>query len=170
MGREHYYNTLDKLGKVCYTEGMNKTLKVRKAEVWSIVSKVFPHYRGRKFVIEVTERVAFYDTNWSGGTRNKYAAVRLEDGKTDSINAPAPWVNPVEGKAVPMLPGVIVVEHSIFQGKDCGIRLHVHPENMARLLPAPKPQDHICRDEGYSPHVRPCGGCMSQMSQNGGGL
>lgn len=25
---------------------------------------------------------------------------------------------------------------------------------------------HTCRDEGYSPYVKPCRGCMSQLSIN----
>ena len=35
--------------------------------------------------------------------------------------------------------GVICVEHSIFCGKDVGIRIHVNPENLVSMLPASHP-------------------------------
>jgi hypothetical protein len=34
-----------------------------------------------------------------------------------------------------MPPNVIVVEHSIFCGKDVGITIYVRPANLAKLLP-----------------------------------
>ncbi len=114
---------------------MNNKVKAAKADVWPVVSKAFPEYKGRKFVVETTERITFYDTNWAGGTRNQYVLVRLADGAAKGFDAPAPWVNAVEGKTVDMVPGFAVVEHTIFQGKDCGIRVHAHPSDMASLLP-----------------------------------
>lgn len=32
------------------------------------------------------------------------------------------------------------------------------------------PKDHTCRDLGYSPHVKPCAACLSQLSKNGAEL
>ena len=38
---------------------------------------------------------------------------------------------------VALVPGIAVVEHSMFCGKDMGLTFHVHPDNAAKLLPAP---------------------------------
>jgi hypothetical protein len=35
--------------------------------------------------------------------------------------------------------GVICVEHSIFCGKDVGIRIHLNPENLVSMLPVSHP-------------------------------
>jgi hypothetical protein len=48
-------------------------VEVSKADVWPIVSKAFPDYRGGKFKVEVSPTVTLYDTNWGGGTRNSGA-------------------------------------------------------------------------------------------------
>lgn len=51
-----------------------------------------------------------------------------------TFSAPAPWINPVEGKTVELSPEVLIVEHSIFCGKDSGITVYVHPSVMPKLL------------------------------------
>ena len=52
-------------------------IKAKKADVWWLVARAFPHYTGRKFTIRPSTTITFWDTNWSGGTRSQYAAVRL---------------------------------------------------------------------------------------------
>ena len=113
---------------------MNRT-KVRKSNpaVKAIIQATFPSYRGRTVSVDASGAVGFYDTNWGGGTKNTYRAVtyRVDQGQlvitdTDRLHAPAPWVNPIEGKRVEVPEGVAVVEHSIFCGKDCGITIYVN--------------------------------------------
>jgi hypothetical protein len=46
--------------------------------------------------------------------------------------------NPMRGpahSAIEIPEGVAIVEHSIFQGKDAGIRIYVNPANMGKFLP-----------------------------------
>jgi hypothetical protein len=113
---------------------MNPTIKATKKQVASVVARTFPNYHGRKFVVEVAERVTFYDTNWSGGTCNKYAAV-TRDGQTGFFTAPAPWVNALEGQTVDLPVDVVVVAHEYYCGQDCGLRFYVHPDALPKLLP-----------------------------------
>jgi len=113
---------------------MNRTeLKLNTKQAKPIVGQVFPNYKGRKFRIEFTKTVTFHDTNWGGGTRNYYAAVTA-DGRAGNMHVPAPWVNPVEGKTVPLPPDVLLVEHAIFCGKDLGIRIYANPCHLPRWL------------------------------------
>jgi len=101
--------------------------KVKKAQVWDIVKRVFPDYRGRKFRLAVTDHVTLYNLNWDGGSRNQYAAVQITAGQTRVFgNMPAPWSNPVEGLTLELKPDVAVVRHSIFCGYDTGITVYLN--------------------------------------------
>ena len=108
-------------------------MKVKKADVWPIVERVFPDYGGRKFSIEFTDHIYFSNTNWSGGSKNSYAMVHV-DGRTGAFVAPAPWNNPVEGKRVELTPTVIVVCHSRNCGVDTGITIYAHPVHAPKWL------------------------------------
>jgi hypothetical protein len=114
---------------------MNHKMKLKKAQAWPIVKATFPNYKGRTFHIEFTNKVTFFDTNWGGGSRNSYAAVR-SDGKTAKLGVPAPWINPVEGKSIELPEDVLVVEHSIFCGKDCGITIYANTCHLPKWLSA----------------------------------
>ncbi len=110
------------------------TLKVRKGQVKDILAATFPDYRGRKFQIVFQESLRFYDTNWSGGSRNEYAFVAA-DGRTKHLAVPAPWDNVAEGQRVELTPNVLVVRHSHFCGKDMGITIYAHPCYLPKYLP-----------------------------------
>jgi hypothetical protein len=101
-------------------------MKLSKKQANPIVFKVFPDYKGRKYFLELVDKVTFYDTNWSGGTRRKYKIIRT-DGKQMDFKAPAPWVNPVEGKTFDIAEGIAVVCWSIFCGRDCGVTVYLNP-------------------------------------------
>ena len=93
----------------------------------------FPEYKGRKFAVEFTPTVTFYDTNWGGGSRNVYTAVS-SDGRTATLSVPAPWINTVEGKTIEMPVDVLIVKHSFFCGKDMGITIYASPLHMPKWL------------------------------------
>jgi hypothetical protein len=76
---------------------------------------------------------------WSGGSRDSYQAIELATGKAmDAINHnAAPWNPERKEKTIALRPGYAVVEHSIFCGRDSGLTFYVHPDDAAKLLPAP---------------------------------
>jgi hypothetical protein len=102
-------------------------IKVTKRAVKPIVDATFPDYRGRKFRVSFTKTVTFYDTNWGGGTRNTYRAVRMDGGQANELPSFWPWANPVEGQTVELPADVVVVEHTIYCGQDLGLRFYAHP-------------------------------------------
>ena len=96
-------------------------------------------YSGKQFKAIVTESVTIpiYAGLWSGGSRDTYRVVRLSDGATIEPvrhNA-APWDSGRAERKVDLEPGIAVVEHSIFCGKDAGLTFYVHPANATALLP-----------------------------------
>jgi len=112
-------------------------IRVKRSEVEQIVNATFPEYRGRKIKIDASGSVTFTDLNWSGGTRSQYRACSLagdKSGNMDPYNNAAPWANPAEGGIVSIPVGHCVVEHSICCGRDIGLIVHVHPQDMPKHL------------------------------------
>jgi hypothetical protein len=100
-----------------------------------IVSACYPAYKGRK--IKVEAKTKYYMSNyWDGGSRDYAIAYHLASGATAAPTVST--TNPMRGQAhaeIEIPEGVAIVEHSIFQGKDVGIRIYVNPANMGKFLP-----------------------------------
>lgn len=98
-------------------------------------------YAGNKFKAYVTEQMTVPSTAglWDGGSRDMFSALRLADGATVPMPGQhlAPWDNRSDQK-VTLAPGIAIVEHSIFAGKDMGLTFYLHPTDAAPLLPAPQ--------------------------------
>ena len=102
-----------------------------------LIQATFPSYRGAK--VQVTTGETYTPENyWSGGSKTYAVALSLETSAVSQLNRATE--NPMNNAAhvtVPIPQGVAIVEHVIFDGKDSGIRIIVHPENLAPFLPAP---------------------------------
>jgi hypothetical protein len=97
--------------------------------VKKILAHTFPNYRGRKIRLRTgVKTFAFDDANWSGGSRTVYKLINSQTWETMRIDSSqAPW-SPYMAQAResrPLPPNAVVVEHIMFQGKDCGIRINV---------------------------------------------
>jgi hypothetical protein len=98
-------------------------------------------YSGTRFQVEVCEKVHIPMTAglWDSGSRDTFHGVRLADGKQVALSdqMSAPWDNSRKSQDIAITPGFCVVEHSIFAGKDMGLRFYLHPVDAAPMLPAP---------------------------------
>jgi hypothetical protein len=116
-------------------------VKVKLADVATIVRATFPEYKGRRFRVQPAENVSLQDLNWSGGSRSQYRACTLDGqplGNADAYNMRWPGDNRgVEGSSVTVPPGCVMVRHSFFCGKDMGLTITCHPSNMPALLANP---------------------------------
>lgn len=112
---------------------MENRIKVSKKEVKPIIEATFPEYTGKKFFVVFTEKVSFYDLNWSGGTKSDYVSCDFE-GNTHNLPSLAPWNNPIEGKTVEIPEGILIVKHSYFCGQDSGITIYSNPKNAPKYL------------------------------------
>lgn len=98
-------------------------------------------YTGKKFkAIVVTEMTIPADAGlWSGGSRDVYTALHLAtgDSQKSGLDNIAPWDSSRVERKVAIVPGFAVVCHRISSGVDMGLTFYIHPDNAAKLLPAP---------------------------------
>jgi len=121
------------------TQRMVRRIHLEPRDVPPAFLRAFPSYRGRKFTAEVTESVSLTGTYWDGGTRSRYALLRVADGRASIAPPDHPFFDRrgIEGTTHQIPPGFIVVEHCIFCGKDLGLTFYVRPDMAAPLLPDP---------------------------------
>ena len=113
-----------------------QTVYLTPNEVPDVLRKAFPSYNGRKFEIRAAESVALSNGYWDGGSKSEYRAVNLQTGQVQA--ATGALEDPFRCPAAPTVEiprDIAVVEHCRFCGKDMGLRFHVHPDNLAKLLP-----------------------------------
>jgi hypothetical protein len=91
-----------------------------------IARRAFPAYRGRKFRVVISARPSRLLSFWDGGSRDTYQVV--QDGRAISPPTVAPFGRENAPDFVPV-PGAILVEHSIFMGKDAGCTIYLHPDD-----------------------------------------
>ena len=101
-----------------------------------ILTASFPDYRGRTFRIERETGPVRVTSSWVGGSRDYFAFVRLAD--MAALPVPTNGNMFVGGlPAVEIPTGCVLVEHSIFCGRDHGITFHVRSDEAMALLPPP---------------------------------
>jgi hypothetical protein len=98
-------------------------------------------YAGKSFQAEACTVVTIPMTAglWDGGSREDWYTIELATGNVGQHF----FQNVAPGSArhdIPhrIHPGFAVVCHVHFCGKDMGLRFYVHPDNAAKLLPAPQ--------------------------------
>ena len=102
-----------------------------------ILDATFPDYRGTQVSV-IAGEIYTPENYWSGGSKTYATAYNLETSLVIPLSHATE--NPFKAAAhvtVPIPQGVVIVEHVIFCGKDSGIRIIVHPENLTPFLPAP---------------------------------
>ena len=105
-----------------------------------IVKATYPSYRGRKIRIVPQRYPLNCKSYWDGGSRDYFTFLRLDTFAIAPMPAQSAFDRDIRGAESVTLPaGIICVEHSIFCGKDVGIRIHVNPENLVSMLPASHP-------------------------------
>lgn len=107
--------------------------------------QVPPHlragYAGKKFKARACESVTVPSDAglWSGGSRDTYRYIRLSDGAT--VTHPMMQVSPFnEGRQdheITLQLGFAIVQSTMFRGVDHGLTFHLHPSDIAAMLPAP---------------------------------
>jgi hypothetical protein len=93
--------------------------------VKKLAKVVYPEYNGRKFSAEVKSK--YYLSNyWDGGSRNYMVAIDLLTGRIaePSHGSTVPF-NSIANTCIDIPPGIGILEHSFFCGKDMGVRLYV---------------------------------------------
>lgn len=108
------------------------TTKLRKSDVAPILNLLGSDYKGRKFSLSVQKSytVDNADLIWSGGSKKTVHFLRQSAGKWEIVDISTVLPN-VYSNGMRMrqdLPeNVMVVEHDVFQGTDCGYTFIVAP-------------------------------------------
>ena len=120
---------------------MFQTIELKQhPEIRAVVQAAFPTYKKHKAYLSVTTEVRLSGTYWDGGTRHTYVAVNLATKRSQGAPQynPPQFGGPQTTPVVTLPEGVVIVEGGIFCGKPATAHLHVHPNNMAKLLPKPQ--------------------------------
>ncbi len=112
-------------------------MKTSDKQIKGIAKSAFPDYTGRKFYFEAQSRALDMRSYWDGGSREYYKFVSLADGRV-SMEVPAQsafdrTISGIDKVFVPQ--GFVAVRHRYFCGRDCGLTVIAHPDNVAKLLP-----------------------------------
>lgn len=110
-------------------------MKTTNPEVKRIAKAAFPGYKGRKFRVEVTAKPRAYQNYWDEGSREYIKAVNLATGEAfePSLKSQNPF-HPRAHVEVAPIPGAAIVCHDIFCGKDVGLTVYVHPNDVTPAL------------------------------------
>jgi hypothetical protein len=124
---------------------MTEPIKVPLASPLGMLCKrLYPGYRGRLPVRVYAQEHVHVDGYWQGGSRTYTTFTNL----AGSVVYTADQLMPADARQqvgnpygvalghVPLVAGVLAVEHHISCGKDRGFTVIVHPADMPKLLPA----------------------------------
>jgi hypothetical protein len=116
---------------------METTKKISYSDprVKQVVQDCFPDYKGRKF------RISNYipsslDSYWNEGSRNYFVFYQPSTRKAFQVHSNHPFYEANQPRQLneQSLPeDVILVERSIFYGKEIGITLHIKPDQTKLL-------------------------------------
>jgi hypothetical protein len=103
------------------------TIKVSKKDIADLLRASFPEYTGRKFRVQITDRV-WVDRIGGGGSREEIVALAHVDGKwIAKMPEVSAWNAPCG--ELPLSPMAIYAVHAMFCGHDAGITFNVHPKS-----------------------------------------
>lgn len=98
-----------------------------------LVRAAFPGSTSRRTIRVSKASSVVVDDCWSDGSRSTYQGVSIVDGGSVRITTQgSPFRPRVPDYA--LVPGIAVVEHSVFRGKDTGFAVLLHPEDFQRLV------------------------------------
>lgn len=105
--------------------------KTKSNFIKTLAKTAFPSWSGRKFYFEISDRPETLNSYWDGGSKDTYVLVDI---KTKRVSIPG--TNGPYQKEYPKfqpLPGLALVRHTIFCGKDVGCTVHLHPEDKEKV-------------------------------------
>ena len=97
-------------------------------------------YSGRTFKARIQDdrKVALSGTQWDGGSRSEYFAVTLtEPIQSQGLSVQSTWPTPSHDPIADIPQFGAIVEWVTFCGNDHGLTIHIGPDSVSALLPAP---------------------------------
>jgi len=100
-----------------------------------IIIATFPGYRGKKFKLS-TSIPSRLDSYWDGGSKDYFSFYELSTGKVLDVGSNHPLFEsgkPCKLESLP--PGIVIVKHCFFCGKDMGITIYANTGDLTPMLP-----------------------------------
>lgn len=97
--------------------------------VKKLLAVTFPDYRGHKIKARLWKMPQRLQNYWSGGSRSYYVAVRISDGAVADFGTDNPFLKAAHIE-VELPSGVMLVERSIFGGREAGITIWLRPDSI----------------------------------------
>lgn len=94
-----------------------------------LLAATFPEYRGRKVRVRSWRGPMVLENYWSEGSRSYYVAVRVTDGSIADFGTDNPFLRQSH-EPVDLPAGVLLVERSIFMGRESGITVWGRQETL----------------------------------------
>jgi hypothetical protein len=114
---------------------MENRISYADKRVKQIIQDCFPNYRGRK--VRLTNHIPTnLNSWWDGGSRTYYAFYQPSSRKVFQVHSNHPFFEanqPRDLNQESIPDDVLLISHHIFCGKDCGIEIHIKP-NQTNLL------------------------------------
>ena len=112
--------------------------------IQEIIRNCYPGYNGKKISIS-SDIPSSLDSYWSEGSKNYYCFYHLSEKKVIPVHTNHPAFEKNRPRDLNKLPDqIVIVEHTIFCGKDFGITIYVNVSDLTPLLPS---TDSISRNE-----------------------
>ena len=111
------------------------------AVIKKIIAATFPDYKGKKIKVVIGDIPTNLSSYWSNGSREYYVFYNLANGNAKAVPESGsgfgkyPDTPKVNTQSMP--DAVVLVNHTIFSGKDLGITIYAKPGAVEPLLPPP---------------------------------
>jgi hypothetical protein len=100
-------------------------------KVLDFCRSVMRGWRGRKARLQISDKPKRLISMWDGGSKDDWIGVEISTGRLVSL--PICGFMNIQPDYQPQ-PGVALIRHSIFCGKDTGCTVFVHPDDAARFV------------------------------------
>ena len=100
-----------------------------------IVTIAYPNYNGKKIAISdfIPSNLNSY---WDGGSRDYFVFYHLDENKAIPVHSNHPYFEATQPRLLGQLPDrVLLVQHTIFCGKDLGITIYANKTDLQPMLP-----------------------------------
>lgn len=104
-------------------------------EVAALLQNVMYYKKDRAQIVPFAGPMEL-DSNWSGGSKTFWTLVDLSDGRVLALPESGAVGQPKAPKLDALPANTALIESGLFLGKPIAATIHMHPDNLTKLIPA----------------------------------
>lgn len=135
-------------------------------KVRPIINASFPGYSGQKVKVVAGELTINTTSHWDGGSRNQFVVLNLSTLESKKLGQSGTMFDRNPPLNIPVSKDLVIVEHSIFRGKDHGLTIYIHPDNINKLMIEDKQEDLTLVEKAViiaTDHLKPSYGGVKDL-------